>query len=222
MPNAVRLGLGALLLASLASAEVVAQSGRSREPTSARQQTDRVTPGDTPFAIAWRNGVTWEEIAAANRIDPDAPLRLGTVLNIPRPGAAPTRRREEPKARFAWPLTGEIRRAFRATSPGGHDGLDLIAEAGTPVRAAAAGRVIFAGEEPRQFGNLVVIDHGDGWHSAYGFLSRIAVREGQKVRAGARIGWVGNTGLAKGEELHFELRRDNRPVDPLPLLGSPR
>jgi murein DD-endopeptidase MepM/ murein hydrolase activator NlpD len=91
---------------------------------------------------------------------------------------------------------------------------------GTTVRASAAGKVEFAGEEPNQFGNLVVIGHGNGWHTAYAFLSRIAVREGQDVRQGQRIGSSGHTGLAQGSELHFELRRGRQPVDPIPQLPA--
>ena len=117
--------------------------------------------------------------------------------------------------------TGPIRRGFTPRGrPGHHDGLDIRARAGTAVRAVAAGKVIFAGEERRQFGKLVVVDHGAGWHSAYGFLSRITVKRGETVRPGERLGLVGRTGLAKGDELHFELRRDNRPVDPAAELPA--
>ncbi len=65
-----------------------------------------------------------------------------------------------------------------------------MAREGTAVRASAAGKVMFAGVEPRQFGNLVVVDHGDGWQSAYAFLSRITVKEGEKVAAGRTGGPV--------------------------------
>ena len=95
---------------------------------------------------------------------------------------------------------------------------------GTAVRAAAAGKVLFAGAEPRQFGNLVVVDHGQGWQSSYAFLSRITVKQGDEVRQGERVGLSGHTGRARGPELHFELRRDNRPVDPagqLPARAHP-
>jgi murein DD-endopeptidase MepM/ murein hydrolase activator NlpD len=74
--------------------------------------------------------------------------------------------------------------------------------------------VLFAGTEPRQFGRLVVIEHEGGWQSAYAFLSRITVKEGEEVRQGERIGLSGRTGMASSPELHFELRRANRPVDP--------
>jgi murein DD-endopeptidase MepM/ murein hydrolase activator NlpD len=189
-----------------------------------------VKTGDTGFSIAYATGVPWRDVAVANGIDPDAPLRAGQVLLIPTliaapqtPPApatpltpAPAARPSPAASRFAWPLAGPVRRGFTARSAGSdyHDGLDITAPEGTAVRAAAAGKVLFADMEPRQYGNLVVVDHGHGWVSAYAFLSRVTVQKDQEVRAGERIGFVGHTGLAKGSELHFELRQDNQPVDP--------
>ncbi len=201
-----------------------------------RTQRHRVVAGDTPFLLAWRYGVSWQDIAIANSLAPDAELRRGQQLLIPsviapprERSAAPTpppRRAARPTprpataeaSRFAWPLSGTVRRAYSTVSRTAHPGLDIVAPAGTAVRAAAEGRVIFAGREPQQYGNMVIVDHGGGWHSAYGFLSRITVREGDRVKATERVGLVGRTGQATRDELHFEVRRDNRPVDPVPLL----
>ncbi|WP_394657638.1 LysM peptidoglycan-binding domain-containing protein [uncultured Novosphingobium sp.] len=123
--------------------------------------------------------------------------------------------------RFAWPLDGTVRRGWKSTSSADHhDGIDITAPAGAAVRAAAAGTVIFAGTEAEQFGNLVVLDHGDGWNTAYGFLSKITVKKGAKVKSGERVGLVGNTGRAKGNELHFEVRQNGSPVDPQQELAK--
>ena len=197
-----------------------------------------VLPGETGFAIAMQTGVPWDQIALANARQPSAPLEPGDELLIPtlvaprpagqgagpaatpaaaHPAAPATVPPASPAARFLWPVSGPIRRGY-ATGAGYHDGLDIKAPAGTMVRAAAAGTVKFAGSETEQFGNLVVLDHGNGWFTAYGFLSRITVKPGAKVAAGERIGLVGETGLAKGTELHFEVRRDGKPVDPLDEL----
>jgi murein DD-endopeptidase MepM/ murein hydrolase activator NlpD len=181
--------------------------------------------GETGFKIAMDRGVPWDDIAVANGLEPSAPLRPGTVLLIPtlldppmRATSAPTAV-DDAGARFAWPIAGNVRRGYteRGTSSY-HDGLDIRAPKGTAVRAAADGKVIFAGTEDKDFGQLVVIDHGNGWHSAYGFLSRITVKKDAQVSRGERVGLVGGTGRAKGEELHFELRHDNAPVDPLAEL----
>ena len=196
-----------------------------------RTRRHKVAAGETGFSIAYEFGVPWRTIAVANGIDPERAIRPGQVLLIPTviapppaaaapaitPDAAP--QPAVAPSRFAWPLAGPIRRGFTPrTRRDHHDGLDIRASAGTAVRAVAAGTVIFAGDEQRQFGKLVVVDHGAGWHSAYGFLSRITVKRGETVGSGERVGLVGRTGLAKGDELHFELRRDNRPVDPVAEL----
>ncbi|MGF7154645.1 LysM peptidoglycan-binding domain-containing protein [Novosphingobium gossypii] len=192
----------------------------------------RVKAGETGFSISMDTAVPWEQIALANNLDPDAPVKPGQNLLIPtlldppatgartlaaRPPASAAPATASKSARFAWPLTGTVRRGY-ATGSDYHDGIDIPAPKGTMVSAAAAGTVRFAGEEKDQFGNLVVLDHGDGWFTAYGFLSRVTVKEGGKVAAGERIGLVGDTGRAKGDELHFEVRQDGRPVDPLGQL----
>ena len=90
---------------------------------------------------------------------------------------------------------------------------------GDRVGAAAAGKVIYAGDEPNRFGRLVVIDHGNDWYSAYGNLSKVTVKRGEQVRVGERIGLAGDAGDADRPEVHFEIRKDKKPVDPAPLLG---
>jgi murein DD-endopeptidase MepM/ murein hydrolase activator NlpD len=194
-----------------------------------RTRRHTVIRGDTGFSIAYRYSVPWRDIAVANGIDPDKPVRTGqrllipTIIAVPDPApAAGPAANAAPAIRFAWPLAGRVRRGFTARpSPDYHEGLDIKGAEGTAVRASAAGKVVFAGPEPRQFGNLVVIDHGDGWATAYAFLSRVTVAKDEDVRTGERIGLVGHTGLAKGSELHFELRRNNRPVDPAGELAAP-
>lgn len=202
-----------------------------------RTRHHTVIAGETGFTIAYAYGVPWREIAVANGMEPDAPLRTGqkllipTVLRQPAPAPAPAASASPaPVAgtparaatpRFAWPVQGAVRRGFSARGRADyHDGLDIRAPQGTAVRAAAAGTVLFAGEDPRQFGKLVVVDHPGGYQTAYAFLSRITVKEGEDVSAGERVGLVGNTGMAKGYELHFEIRQDDRPIDPDGLLPA--
>jgi len=98
-----------------------------------------------------------------------------------------------------------------------HTGIDLRAAWGEPVAAAAAGRVIFAGPYGG-YGNAVIIDHGGGMSTLYAHLSSIAVGYGETVTAGQTIGRVGSTGLSTGPHLHFEVRIDGQPVDPMPYL----
>lgn len=190
-----------------------------------RTRHHTVARGETGFTIAYNYGVPWRSIAVANGLEPGTALRPGQKLLIPTvlqpatDAAAPAPSATETAPRFAWPLAGTVRRGFTARGRASyHDGLDIRAPRGTAVRAAAAGKVLFAGEDPRQFGKLVVVDHPGGFQTAYAFLSRLTVKEGDEVSAGERVGLVGNTGLAQGDELHFEIRRNDRAVDPGPLL----
>jgi murein DD-endopeptidase MepM/ murein hydrolase activator NlpD len=98
-----------------------------------------------------------------------------------------------------------------------HDGADFAAPEGTPIRAAGAGTVSFAGER-NGYGNLVIIDHPGGTQTWYAHQSRMGVAEGERVARGQTIGAVGATGRATGPHLHFEVREGGRAVDPLPLL----
>ncbi len=99
-----------------------------------------------------------------------------------------------------------------------HHGLDYEAAAGTPVSSVGSGTVIFSGNEG-QYGKLIIVKHPNGWKTYYGHLSRIAKRIGKGVRVeqGQMIGYVGDTGLATGPHLHYEIRINNKPVNPLTL-----
>jgi murein DD-endopeptidase MepM/ murein hydrolase activator NlpD len=98
-----------------------------------------------------------------------------------------------------------------------HEGIDIGVGYGTPIHAAAAGRVVYAGWMSG-YGNLVAIDHGGGISTAYGHQSSIAVSVGQIVAQGETIGYVGCTGHCFGPHLHFEVRINGAPVDPLGYL----
>lgn len=99
-----------------------------------------------------------------------------------------------------------------------HNGLDLRAPRGSEVVAVERGKVAYA-EWFRGYGNLVILDHGDGYHTLYGHLDAIEVERGAEVEAGQRLGVVGDTGSLKGPFLYFELREDGKPIDPLPWFG---
>lgn len=121
---------------------------------------------------------------------------------------------------LAMPVTGTLTGRFGDPRPGRrHAGVDWSAPTGTPVRAARAGRVTWAGSSSG-YGLRVDVDHGGGLVTRYAHLSRIAVRIGQEVAGGATIGQVGNTGTSTGPHLHFEVRRGGVAVDPLPLVAA--
>jgi murein DD-endopeptidase MepM/ murein hydrolase activator NlpD len=116
-------------------------------------------------------------------------------------------------------VRGQVISTF-GTKGGGlvNDGINIAAPRGAPVRAAADGTVIYAGNEVRGFGNLVLIRHEGGWVTAYGHAERVLVRQGQAVRAGEQIAVVGSSGAVSTPQLHFQVRRDGRPVDPVAHL----
>lgn len=102
-----------------------------------------------------------------------------------------------------------------------HSGLDLAAPEGTPIHAAAGG-VVRAAEDPGGYGLYVVVDHGGGVSTLYGHLEWTRLGNGVAVRAGDELGFVGSSGLSTGAHLHFEVRREGRPVDPIPWLPAAR
>lgn len=178
-----------------------------------------VKPGETLKEIAAQYGVSEEGLREANGLRTDPPA--GTSLFVPNPRTVPTP--EVETARFVWPVRGTISSPFGPRIhpiygvPSFHTGIDIAVPEGTPVRAAAAGTVTFAGWH-EGFGVLVVIDHGNGYESFYAHLSKLLVGAGQSVSAGDVIALSGNTGLSTGPHLHFEVRYLGTPVDPRPLL----
>ena len=215
-----------------------------------RTRHHTVKDGETGFAIAMHYGVPLSAIETANGLSHGKPLKTGQKLLIPtllKPAdtAAPDRAKSdeaperapapaEPKSdsaksdgetparpHFAWPVEGKVGRSYVArTKANHHDGIDIIADEGTAVRAATDGKVVFAGVEPQSFGNLVVIDGARPWQTVYGFLGKITVQRGQTVHAHERIGTVGHSGKAPRPELHFEIRKADAPIDPQSLLSA--
>ncbi|MEY2927647.1 MAG: hypothetical protein RL367_2124 [Pseudomonadota bacterium] len=117
---------------------------------------------------------------------------------------------------FGWPATGRLVGRFGAVGMGErNDGIEIAVAAAAPVSAAADGVVAFVGDGVASYGGMVLIRHGSGWISAYGRIASASVTRGQRVRRGQIIGRAG-TGTAP--QLHFQLRRDRKPVDPLAQL----
>ena len=128
-----------------------------------------------------------------------------------------------PDVDFVWPVTGEIssifglRRFFNEQERRPHSGLDIAAAEGTPVKAAASGTVIDAGDFFFS-GNMIYLDHGQGIISLYAHLSRIDVKPGDKVTTGSVIGAVGQTGRVTGAHLHFAVIANQNLIDPVYML----
>ena len=123
------------------------------------------------------------------------------------------------KKPFIWPVSGRIISTFGPKDAGRrNDGVNIAAPVGTAVRAARSGEVIYVGNELRGYGNLVLIRHDDGFVSAYAHNSRILVNRGAFVQQGQQIAESGETGSVTEPQVHFEIRKDRKPIDPLGYL----
>lgn len=198
--------------------------------------------GDSVDSLSKFYGVKRADIRAWNTREIAQGLPPGATVFIP--GAKPGGKRllppptagEKPQkvasfrpkpepAGFQWPVQGTVISKFGMRNGRPHTGLDIGADEGQPVRAAMAGKVIFSGTM-NGYGNVVILDHQNGYFSVYGHNQRNLVkvdREGAPriYRAGEVIATVGQTGNASRPHVHFEIRRSNDALDPLTLLKSP-
>lgn len=199
-----------------------------------------VARGDTGYSVSRRYGVDLTAMMRMNRIGRPYRLRVGQVLKLPRQTRTPivmARNTSKPSARanssrkptpplpprsgagFAWPAHGKVISAYGSKAGGLHnDGINIRLESGAPVRASDAGTVVYTGNELKGFGNLVLIRHTGGWVSAYGHNQTVLVDRGDQVRRGQTISRAGATGNVGEPQLHFELRKGSRAVDPQSYL----
>jgi murein DD-endopeptidase MepM/ murein hydrolase activator NlpD len=124
-----------------------------------------------------------------------------------------------PDSPFIWPVDGKVISKFGPAKDNlRNDGINIAAPVGAPVKASAAGTVAYAGNELRGFGNMVLLRHEDGWVTAYAHNSSLLVQKGQRVAQGQTIARVGSTGNVESPQLHFELRKGTKAVDPMKVL----
>lgn len=123
--------------------------------------------------------------------------------------------------KFTWPVKGQLLSGFGPKAGGLHnDGINIAATRGAPVKAAENGVVAYAGNELKGFGNLVLIKHSDGYMTAYAHLDKITQGKGAIVKKGQSIATVGTSGGMKRPQLHFELRRGKKPINPNQFLSG--
>lgn len=148
---------------------------------------------------------------------PTQPISQAPVITSSTPATAGRVQQVQRSAQgWAWPASGVV--IGRFSSNGSlNKGIDIAGELGQPVLAASDGSVVYAGSGLRGYGELVIIKHNDAYVSAYGHNRRLLVREGQQVKVGQHIAEMGSTGTDR-VKLHFEIRRQGKPVDPLQYL----
>jgi lipoprotein NlpD len=203
-----------------------------------------VAAGQNLYRIAKAYGLSADELAAANGISDPGSLQVGQDLVIPgaterasveatgtapevedeRPGTVrakdirPAARDDPRRGTLKWPLRGVLYGRFGRKGKEAHDGIDLAAPTGTPVKAAADGTVLYAGEQ-RGYGRIVILEHDRQLVTLYAHNQALRVSAGEAVRAGQVIATVGESGRTTGPHLHFEVRSSGVPVNPLDYLG---
>lgn len=199
-----------------------------------RQYT--VQKNDTLWSIAQAHNVTVQDILTANNMRSETILQIGSVLHIPEnevhpPSTIPSTQPTSLAAsviplvpetnlntiELAWPVMGRLTSSFGTRWGSVHEGVDLGVPIGTPVRAAAEGVVSFAAVRGA-YGWLVVIEHADGWETYYAHNSQLLVKVGDSVQQGQVIAKSGSSGRTTGPHLHFEVRRNGVPIDPMRYL----
>jgi murein DD-endopeptidase MepM/ murein hydrolase activator NlpD len=119
---------------------------------------------------------------------------------------------------FLWPLEGRLMDSFEESEAKRHEGIDISCPLGTPIKASGSGKVVYSGNAVRGYGNLIILRHSEELVTVYAHNDVNLVEEGMWVEEGQRIARVGQTGRASGPHLHFEVRKNNKPVDPRPYL----
>lgn len=204
-----------------------------------------VQRGDTLTRIALDHGQSWRDLAVWNNLSNAHLIEVGQVLRVAPPGAsveasgvvvqpmgpsaqaapkapvqvsppASTAASADQGIAFAWPANGQVIGSFDEVK---NKGLDIAGQAGDPVLAAADGQVVYAGSGLRGYGNLIILKHNNTFLTAYAHNQTLLVKEDQSVRKGQRIAEMGKTD-ADRVKLHFEIRRQGKPVDPAKFLPT--
>lgn len=204
----------------------------------------RVSKGESFENIVKLYGVNEKKLIRLNKIDDPSKIKPGDTIWIPRASraksakstkrnvsdkrkkqkTAKTRQNKEKQSKsftktvFIWPLKGEIISGYGNKSGEQHDGIDISAQTGDPIKAAASGRVIYSGGEIKGYGNMIIIKHKGSYSSVYAHNDENLVSKGIFVKTGEIIARVGDSGRSSGPILHFEIRNGKESQDPLPLL----
>ncbi|PIQ82094.1 MAG: hypothetical protein COV76_05370 [Candidatus Omnitrophica bacterium CG11_big_fil_rev_8_21_14_0_20_64_10] len=192
--------------------------------------THQVQPGETLWRISKRYGVSTEVLARANRLSDPARIRVGQILTVPHPARGGRRPESALKpvsevkafsreSRFAWPVQGKVIGLFGMRRSGvANKGIDIAAERGAVVGAAKSGQVTFVHAAMPGLGRTIIVTHADGFATVYGHLDEVLVTQGQVVNQRQSIGRVGLSGRTEVPMLHFEIRQDDKPQNPLRYL----
>ena len=197
--------------------------------------THIVRSGETLFSIAWRYGEDPKDLAHWNRLGDGSLIYPGQVIRLKAPAGSSSRATSrstasrpaprplpeipaQPAPNWEWPTSGRVNVRFGA-KPGPGTGVLIDGKSGQPIIAAASGHVMYAGSGLIGYGQLIILKHNDTYLSAYGYTESLLVKEGQEVKKGQRIATMGE-GPERKPRLHFEIRRNGKPVDPARYLPA--
>ncbi|MDH5358524.1 MAG: peptidoglycan DD-metalloendopeptidase family protein [Gammaproteobacteria bacterium] len=201
----------------------------------------KVKKGDTLYSISWRYGMDYKILAKINHIRPPYRIFVGQKLlfksyrnteSTTKSTATASKKttkttKPEPKGTasnqrltWRWPTKGEVISTY-SKSAAGRKGINISGKSGQQVVAAASGKVVYSGNGLPRYGNLLIIKHNDVYLSAYAHNKSLLVKEGQYVKSGQKIALLGRTGTQR-DQLHFEIRRNGKPVDPMRFLPKQR
>ncbi len=203
--------------------EELAAANGIKDPRAVKVGQELFIPGtDKPVPEAPEEAEEAEEVVASP--SKPKPVAGGRDFSKPRPQPRPVSvrpRKPEPatKGLLDWPLKGVLYGRFGKKGREPHDGIDLAAPEGTPVKTAQEGTVLYAGEQ-HGYGHIVIVEHSGGLITLYAHNKELRVTTGQKVRRSQVVATVGESGRTSGPHLHFEVRVDGKPVDPLDYLGD--
>jgi lipoprotein NlpD len=208
-----------LLLGACVSEEHYAPVYNAWKSPYSQNSHYRVKKGDTLYSISWAFGLDYRDLAAANGLSSPYAISVGQSLNmyVGKKKAPVKVLKISLRPSWQWPTQGRVVDGF-SLARAGNKGVNIAGKLGQPVRASASGRVVYSGDGVRGYGNLIIIKHNDNFLSAYAFNERLLVSVGMSVRAGQVIATMGRDDDKK-VLLHFEIRRDGRPVDPLRFLA---
>jgi len=187
----------------------------------------------TLYRICKTYGVNMQDVVTLNGLTDPRRIQPGQRIFIP--GAKKTLKVEiyiddvaaEPgekakmvstRLNFIWPVEGKLTDVFSDTESKRHQGIDIPSPLGTPIKASSSGTVIYSSNTIKGYGNLIVLRHSEEFVTVYAHNQANMVEEASWVERGQIIGKVGQTGRATGPHLHFEIRKNNKAVDPLPYL----
>ena len=236
------LGFALVISSGCSSSDIPVRDGYYIDNSNLKYY--RVRPGDTLYSIAWHLDRNYHDIANANGIRPPYSIYSGQILQLTNRSLSSSKTHlskrssssqtssgkvkysstsrstskvhSKKSVNWQWPVNGKLISRFSSKGVG-NKGLDIHGKQGDPVKTAAKGVVVYRGDALLGYGKIIIIKHNEQYLSAYAHNSEIVVNEGQRVKAGQLIAKIGSSGTDRNK-LHFEIRREGIPVDPLKYL----